>query len=219
MFTGSGGGWWDSHVKILVRKFELNSLGVVQALIDPPLYKPTGSVVFIISSGATLQDSKSVIYIPLSEMTNIPDIFTRASPPPPPLPPPRVTSELKQRQFETRTATGRKTELLLVCSELNQSVGKPSFKYFKLNTTSKRSVANGRAKKYQLPAAVRVSKTSLLEVPNGHGRRERGVMTPNDDCEGILRVYISSLKFSPHFFNVRIRLCWPNYAKEPAFFF
>ena len=38
-----------------------------------------------------------------------------------------VCLQLSKDVFETRTATGRRAELLLVCSELKQSVGKPSF--------------------------------------------------------------------------------------------
>ena len=55
-------------------------------------------------------------------------------------------------------------QLLLARFDLLQSIGKPLFQHFKLNATDKISVASAREKNYQLPAAVRVSKTS---VPQG----------------------------------------------------
>ena len=55
--------------------------------------------------------------------------------------------------------------MLLACSDLNQSVGKPFFLHFKLNDTDKKSIASPREKNSQLPAAVRVSKTSVLKLP------------------------------------------------------
>ena len=77
----------------------------------------------------------------------------------------RVRAEIESLSkdvFETRTAAGRRMQLLWARSDLNQSVGKPLFKHFKLNATDKRSVASARKKNSQLPAAVRISKTSVL---------------------------------------------------------
>ena len=70
--------------------------------------------------------------------------------------------------FETRTATGRRKQMLLACSDLSQSVGNPFFLHFKLNDTDKKSIGSPREKNSQLPVAVRVSKTSVLKLP---GRR------------------------------------------------
>ena len=55
-------------------------------------------------------------------------------------------------------------QLLLARFDLLQSIGKPLFQHFKQNATDKISVASAREKNSQLPAAVRVSKTS---VPQG----------------------------------------------------
>ena len=55
--------------------------------------------------------------------------------------------------------------MLLACSDLSQSVGKPFFLHFKLNDTDKKSLGSPREKNSQLPVAVRVSKTSVLKLP------------------------------------------------------
>ena len=55
--------------------------------------------------------------------------------------------------------------MLLACSDLNQSVGKPFFLHFKLKDTNKKSIGSPREKNSQLPVAVRVSKTSMLKLP------------------------------------------------------
>ena len=62
--------------------------------------------------------------------------------------------------------------MLLACSDLSQSVGKPFFLHFKLNSTDKKSIGSPREKNSQLPVAVRVSKTSVsvrlgINIPLG----------------------------------------------------
>ena len=54
--------------------------------------------------------------------------------------------------------------MLLACSDLNQSVRKPFIQHFKLNDTDKKSIGSPREKNSQLPAAVRVSKASVLKL-------------------------------------------------------
>ena len=39
----------------------------------------------------------------------------------------KILGNLSRDVFETRTATGRRKQMLLACSDLNQSVGKPFF--------------------------------------------------------------------------------------------
>ena len=56
--------------------------------------------------------------------------------------------------------------MLLAWSDLNQSVGKPFFLHFKLKYTNKKSIGSPREKNSQLPVAIRVSKTSMLKLPN-----------------------------------------------------
>ena len=56
-------------------------------------------------------------------------------------------------------------QLLLALFDFNQSVGKAVFKYFKLNFTDDKSVTSTREKNTKLPAAVRASKTDVLNSP------------------------------------------------------
>ena len=78
----------------------------------------------------------------------------------------RDLGNLSTDVFETRTATGRRKQMLLACSDLSQSVGKPFFLHFKLNDTDKKYIGSPREKNSQLPVAVRVSKTSVLKLPD-----------------------------------------------------
>ena len=48
---------------------------------------------------------------------------------------PHTLGNLSTDVFETRTATGRRKQMPLACSDLNQSVGKPFFSHFKVNDT------------------------------------------------------------------------------------
>ena len=59
----------------------------------------------------------------------------------------------------------RNTELRQIHIDQNQSVRKPLFKHFKLNTTDKESIAYTREKDPQLPAAVLVPKRSVINLP------------------------------------------------------
>ena len=60
--------------------------------------------------------------------------------------------------------TGRRIQLLLAQFDLNQSIGQHLFWHFKLNVTDKHSKAIAREENTQLPAAVRVSETSVLNI-------------------------------------------------------
>ena len=75
-----------------------------------------------------------------------------------------LLGSLSNNFFETRQATGRRFQLFLARCDLNQSVGKLLIKQFKLNAKDKRSVTSARKKNSQLPAAVRVSKTSVFKL-------------------------------------------------------
>ena len=77
--------------------------------------------------------------------------------------------ELKHRRFRDaygyRKANGN---AVLARSDLNQSVGKPFFKHLELNSTENESVASAREKNTQFPAAVCVSKTSVIKLSIYH---------------------------------------------------
>ena len=64
-------------------------------------------------------------------------------------------------------ATGRRIQLLLARFDLNQSIGQHLFWHFKLNGTDKHSEAIAREENTPLPAAVRVSETSVLKLSIG----------------------------------------------------
>ena len=107
-------------------------------------------------------------------------------PSPPSWPPSSLTpsslGSLSTDVFETRTATECNC-LVLPRADLIQSVGKSLFQHFKLNSTDKRSVASTREKNSQIPAAVRVSKTSVLIIHNS-GRSNLDIGSITSRCSG-----------------------------------